>query len=1098
MSYDPITGKMTVEPTGSTDAWQTDPDWVGQQHVPQPSALDSRIADLSGIYGDYSSALGNAQVDFDPMRQFYDRYYGQPSSGSSFGGSSFDQGGGWSAQSATGQYLPIEQALQNAQTFYGDQQGRYNEFYGDVGVGQQGRYENLADQFLNMSLGTPDAEGNRTGGFYNNQYQNATAALDAQYANTLSGANSMYDLGMGVMGDDGTRTGGFYNNRYGDATENASGMRNRLTGDIDPETGLATGGLYGNQFNNDTAFASTIYDLAGGAFDDTGTRMGGFYQDQATSAISAANAAYNSAAAEAVATDETRAVVDEFGVAVLDEAGEPVTEDVVTYQGGFYSVQEANQIRRANMAQTQAVAQAAAVRAQQVQTATNLYNDAKQFFSNEKDLALGMLAAMEGEAGGGGARGRYTQQMSFFGEQEQRGVAELARQIGAINTENVRRSGRVQTYEDLMRGRISEQEQALLERIGGLQSAATTEMDTVRASETQRLADLRSGYGEDISGAVAALQAQGIDPTQLQAMTAQTGALLGAQEASQLAMLDRLQRAEGMLGAEQTLAASSMAGDARLALENQLFSTRTGIEEDIYGRLEGVEQQKYGVAEGARGGEFQAGQTLSGTLDELGRESFGYGSQARAGEFGALQSMEGTLGAAAIGESERVFDAGQRQAATVGAAGDMARAGIFQSEQQRAAAEAQAYAMQNAGLFNSENAYESALAQAQGNLLSGTTQAQMSYDQALQNAEDAWRVGQFQSGTDWQNTMGNAYSQQLGGYADAYGQQAAGYFNAGNQYYQSMFDAMEQAQAGRFNAAETAGTGVFNAEQQAAASGRAVEASQFEQMMDLFMQESAQGANLQGNLAQGNLTRDLAINAATQQSESDIQQAEAATAAGVASMQAWFAPGSSTAQALHMMGYTPESIAGFDSTTLRAIVTDYNDQVRYENENVNTYLPWDQQTYYNYPDEGMGEFRRGAAFEQQLGMDPEGAGMGLMDYAASLGFQPWQDPMTYSNADYARGDLPGSYNNQPDPMDWVGRDQAYDPTTNTGTGVGFPLGTIDQYGATLDNLPGLKQYGALQGHPYPTGELAEPEAIAQWYQDVIALSQGLPLPTRVE
>jgi hypothetical protein len=598
-------------------------------------------------------------------------------------------------------------------------------------------------------------------------------------------------------------------------------------------------------------------------------------------------------------------------------------------------------------------------------------------------------------------------------------------------------------------------------------------MDTVRASETQRLADLRSGYGEDISGAVAALQAQGIDPTQLQAMTAQTGALLGAQEASQLAMLDRLQRAEGMLGAEQTLAASSMAGDARLALENQLFSTRTGIEEDIYGRLEGVEQQRYGVAEGARGGEFQAGQTLSGTLDELGRESFGYGSQARAGEFGARQSMEGTLGAAAIGESERVFDAGQRQAATVGAAGDMARAGIFQSEQQRAAAEAQAYAMQNAGLFNSENAYESALAQAQGNLLSGTTQAQMSYDQALQNAEDAWRVGQFQSGTDWQNTMGNAYAQQQ-----------AGYFNAGNQYYQSMFDAMEQAQAGRFNAAETAGTGVFNAEQQAAASGRAVEASQFEQMMDLFMQESAQGANLQGNLAQGNLTRDLAINAATQQSESDIQQAEAATAAGVASMEAWFAPGSSTAQALYMMGYTPESIAGFDSTTLRAIVTDFNDQERYRNENVNTFLPWDQNTLYNegtgawgsvsdYAD--VGGYRSGAT----TGVSTEQAQWEAMQAA---GFAPWQDPMTYSNADYARGDLPGSYNNQPDPTDWVGRDQT--------TGVGFPLGTVGGQGPTLDNLNALKQYGATQGYPYPMGELLEPDAISQWYQDVIGLSMG--------
>ena len=68
------------------------------------------------------------------------------------------------------------------------------------------------------------------------------------------------------------------------------------------------------------------------------------------------------------------------------------------------------------------------------------------------------------------------------------------------------------------------------------------------------------------------------------------------------------------------------------------------------------------------------------------------------------------------------------------------------------------------------------------------------------------------------------------------------------------------------------------------------------------------------------------------------------------------------------------------------------------------------------------------------------------------------------------------------------------------TGVGFPLGTIDQYGATLDtvggqgptldNLNALKQYGATQGYPYPMGELLEPDAISQWYQAVIGLSMG--------
>ena len=91
--------------------------------------------------------------------------------------------------------------------------------------------------------------------------------------------------------------------------------------------------------------------------------------------------------------------------------------------------------------------------------------------------------------------------------------------------------------------------------------------------------------------------------------------------------------------------------------------------------------------------------------------------------------------------------------------------------------------------------------------------------------------------------------------------------------------------------------------------------------------------------------------------------------------------------------------------------------------------------------------------------------------------------------------MPGSLGYQPDAASWIARDQAYDPTTNTGTGVGFDLGTWDAQGPTLDNLNALKQYGALQNYPYPSGELATPEAVAQWYQNVIALSQGLPIPT---
>jgi hypothetical protein len=195
------------------------------------------------------------------------------------------------------------------------------------------------------------------------------------------------------------------------------------------------------------------------------------------------------------------------------------------------------------------------------------------------------------------------------------------------------------------------------------------------------------------------------------------------------------------------------------------------------------------------------------------------------------------------------------------------------------------------------------------------------------------------------------------------------------------------------------------------------------------------------------------------------------------------------------MGYTPESVAGFDNTTLRAIVTDYNDEVRYQGQNVQTLLPWDQNRLYNeetneygylsdYP--GQQAMRTGQ-FTGTEAISP-------WEQAQAAGFAPWRDPMSYTNEQYMSGDYPSTYGYE-QTEDWTARDQAYDPLTNTGTGVGFPLGTMDQYGPTLENLNALKQYGALQGYPYPTGT-TDAAAVGQWMQDVIALSQGLPLPTR--
>jgi hypothetical protein len=266
---------------------------------------------------------------------------------------------------------------------------------------------------------------------------------------------------------------------------------------------------------------------------------------------------------------------------------------------------------------------------------------------------------------------------------------------------------------------------------------------------------------------------------------------------------------------------------------------------------------------------------------------------------------------------------------------------------------------------------------------------------------------------------------------------------------------------------------------------RATQTDEFNQMMQLAMQESSQTAGLQGNLAQADLTRDLAINAATQKSESDILKAETAAAAMVPVTQSWMAPGTATEVALTQMGYTPDVVANLDNTTLRGLVNDFWDEQRsdleFDRGHVQTRLPWDQRTYYNYPDEGMGEFRQGSAFEQQLGMDPEGAGMGLQDYAASLGFQPWQDPISYTNAQFASGDYPGSRGFQPEPLPW---------RPSSPQGVAFDVGFIGPGGPVVTDINALKQYAASVGITYPDASTAQtdPEAISRWYTAVLEAS----------
>jgi hypothetical protein len=459
----------------------------------------------------------------------------------------------------------------------------------------------------------------------------------------------------------------------------------------------------------------------------------------------------------------------------------------------------------------------------------------------------------------------------------------------------------------------------------------------------------------------------------------------------------------------------------------------------------------------------------------LGREMYGYGAQARTGVFGAEQDLTGAVSAAGLGEMGRVFDASQVRNAAVGAAQDAGRAGRFVAGQQRDAMIAEGAAARDVGRFNAQNAYDLAMAQAQQGLLQGTVQSQIGFEESMADAWAAQNLGQFQT-----------ESLYAGAQAEAQAARGTGMFGAQQELYQSIFEALQQQQAGAFaagetatagifDAGETATAGMFDAGQQADADTRALEQSRFEQMMQLAMSEASGLAELQGDLAQGGLTRDLAINAAT-------QKAEAAAASGMDVMQSWFAPGSYTETALSSQGYTPYQIAGFDNTTLRAIVSDYTDQVDFQNQNVQTRLPWDQRTYYNYPEEGLGEFRQGSAFEQQLGMDPEGAGMGLQDYAASLDFQPWQDPISYSNPAYASGNYPGSYGYQ--------QETPWRPSSPQG--VAFDVGFIGPGGPVVTNMNALKQYAASVGMPYPDvggmGEADRDPAISNWYTTVLEAS----------
>jgi len=119
----------------------------------------------------------------------------------------------------------------------------------------------------------------------------------------------------------------------------------------------------------------------------------------------------------------------------------------------------------------------------------------------------------------------------------------------------------------------------------------------------------------------------------------------------------------------------------------------------------------------------------------------------------------------------------------------------------------------------------------------------------------------------------------------------------------------------------------------------------------------------------------------------------------------------------------------------------------------------------------------------RTGQFTSGGALSPFEQAAAAGFDPWQDMTTYSNADYARGDLPGS-------LDYT-KEIPWRPSSPQG--VAFDVGFVGPGGPVVEDRNALRDYAASIGFPYPDMNMfTDPDernaAVSNWYTAVLEAS----------
>ena len=496
-------------------------------------------------------------------------------------------------------------------------------------------------------------------------YQNPVDPWREMLNTRTSELDSIYgDFGTALSDASGT---------YSDALTAAQANYGGLLGAYDEQLGnIATS--RGN-------IAKRIAELATG---EVGVLGDGFYGEQLTDATAAAQAQF----------------------------------DLLAGDEGLYNTLKTEADAAATAAETAAKAGNKALAQQMTALANQLQTQASTAYGAERYALVDRFAAMEGsflpdETGAySGVKGQYTQTVDFLEGLRDDALAELARQEGYYETQFDTRKGRLEDFEEEAKDRIATDEDALLKRLGELKSGAATEMETVRTTEEKRLTDMISAYEGDIEAAAAALMAEGISPTELEALGASTTALLTSQKASQQDMLDRLARAEGVLGSERELAARGMTADAVRQLEGQLFADRAALEDQLADQLETIEAQKAPIAAQYKAGEFGAGQELASALDNI-----------------ATQTLQ-----AQSDYRNNMLQANQAQAAS-----------LAQANMQQTMADNQAAADKAAALAESQRTLELQL-----------NQAQLDYDNTVAAAEAAALTGEFTTQVELEMALADA------------------------------------------------------------------------------------------------------------------------------------------------------------------------------------------------------------------------------------------------------------------------------------------------------------------------------------------------------